>query len=130
MRLQSDSQHALSRQREDHAHNQHPLFHELDSAIKDKDATVHTLQRELVNHKKHALSKLEQARVDGGGVANMSRRAFADGPSSEPCATPAKKRTVSAVAAVAHAVPVHAHSPDSCIVTEPFRKVTQQVTPK
>ena len=73
MRLQADSQHALSRQHEEHAQKQHALFHEFDSAIRDKGQTVHALQRELVNHKEHTLLELEQAHMDAERVANVSR---------------------------------------------------------
>ena len=66
MHLEADSTHALSRQHEEQAHKQHALFHEFDSAIRDKDETVHALQRELTNHKEHAFLELERQ-------ADMSR---------------------------------------------------------
>ena len=36
MRLEADSTQGLSHQREEHAPKQHALFHEFDSAIRDK----------------------------------------------------------------------------------------------
>ena len=97
---------------EEYAHRQQTLFLEFDSAIKEKDVTLHALQHELANQKEHAITELEQARMDAERVANMSRPVFADGLSTQPYAPLVKKKTVHAVAAVAHAVPVPAHSPN------------------
>ena len=105
LRLEATSKHEFSCQHEKYAHEQQTLFQEFDGAIKDKDATVHALKQELANQQKQAFTELEQARQDA-----ISRPVFADGLSTQPYATPVEKKTVQAVAAVAHAVPVRAHS--------------------
>ena len=94
MRLQVDSTHALSRQREDQAHKRRALFHDLDSAIRDKDETVYALQRELTKHKEHTFLELEAARLEAERLVDRSRRVFADGPSSQLHATPVEKKTM------------------------------------
>ena len=111
VRLEATSKHAFSHQYEEYAHKQQTLFQEFDGAIKDKDAAVHALKQELANRKEQALTELEQARQDAERMASISRPVFADGLSTQPYATPVEKKTVQAVAAVAHAVPVQAHSP-------------------
>ena len=72
MRLDADSQHALLRKHEEHAHKQRALFHEFDAVIKDKDEAVHPLQRELTSHKEHISIELEQARVDAACGARVA----------------------------------------------------------
>ena len=109
-RFEAESKHALSRQHEGYAHRQHALFQEFDGPIKDKDETVHALQRALVNHKEQALTELEQAHMDVKRMANVPQPVFADGPSTQPYATPVQKKTVNAVAAVAQATPVQVHA--------------------
>ena len=111
LRLEATSKHNFSRQYEEYAHKQQTLFQEFDGAIKDKDAIVHALKQELANQKEQAFVELEPSRQDAECIANVSRPMFADDLSTQPYATPADKKTVHAIAAVAHALPVPAHSP-------------------
>ena len=60
---------------------------------------------------RNTLTEFEQARMDAEHMVNMLRPVFADGLSTQLYATLVEKKTVHAVAAVAHAVPVPAHSP-------------------
>ena len=92
VRLEATSQHAFFRQSEEYAHKQQALFDEFDGAVKDKDAAVCPLKKELVNQKEQALTELEQARLDAERVASVPRPVFADGLSTQPSATPAEKR--------------------------------------
>ena len=111
MFLEADSTQALCPQHEEHAHKQHASFHELDCVIRDKDETVHALQRELTNHKHHTFQEVEAAQLEAERLADRSRQAFADGPSTQPYAAPIEKKTMmSAVGAGAHAVPIQTHS--------------------
>ena len=110
VRLEATSKHAFSHQYEEHAHNHQTLFQEFNGALKDEDNTVHALKQELANHKEQALAELEQARRDAEHMANVTRLVSADGLSAQPYATPTEKKIIQAVAAVAHAAPVSAHS--------------------
>ena len=106
-----EQKNVFPRQYEKYAHKQQTLFHEFDSAIKDKVETVQALKHELAKQKEQTLTELEQARQDVERMANIARPAFADGFSAQPYATPIEKKTIHAVAAVAHAVPDPAHFP-------------------
>ena len=110
-RLEASSKHTFSRQYEEYAHKQQTLLQEFNGAFKDKDAVVHALAQELANHKEQTLTELEQARQYAERMADISRPVFADGVSTQPYATPVEKKTLHAIVAVAHAVPVPAHSP-------------------
>ena len=83
---EATSNHDVSRQYEEHAHNQQTLFQEFDGAIKHKNATVLALKQELANQKEQVFAELEQARQDAERMANVSRAVFADGVSTQPYA--------------------------------------------
>ena len=110
--FESHSQQFVSHQQEEYAHKQHAQFQKFDSALRDKDAVIQSLKQELANNKEHYIQELEQAIQDAERRAQQPSPVFADGPSTQPYATPVEKKTLHAVAAVAHAAPAPAfHSP-------------------
>ena len=88
-RFESQSQQYVTQQHEEWTHKQHTQFQQFDGVIKDKDEVIQSLNR----------------------TAQQSTPVFA-GTSTQPYATPIEKKTLTAVAAVAHAEAIPAfHSP-------------------
>ena len=92
-------------------HKQRAQFQQFAGVIRDKDEATQSLKRELANNQERRLQELDQALQDAEHRAQQSTPVFA-GTSTQPYATPVEKKTLSAVAAVAHAEAVPAfHSP-------------------
>ena len=88
----------------------HTQFQQFDGLIRDKDEVIQSSKQELANNQER-LQELDQALQDAERRAQQSSPVFA-GTSTQPYATPVEKKTLTAVAAVAHAEAVPAfHSP-------------------
>ena len=110
-RFESQSQQYVTQQHDEWTQKQHTQFQKFDGVIRDKDEVIQSLRQELANNKEHHLQELDQALRDAERRAQQSTPVFA-GTSTQPYATPVEKKTLTAVAAVAHAEPVPAfHSP-------------------
>ena len=110
-RFESQSQQFVTQQQEEWTHKQRTHFQQFDGVIRDKDEVIQSLKQELANNRERHLQELDQALQDAERRAQQSTPVFA-GTSTQPYATPVEKKTLNAVAAVAHAAPVPAfHSP-------------------
>ena len=96
----------VSQQQEEYAHKQRLCSCSL-TVLKDKDSAVQVLTQELTNNKEHSLLELEQDHQDAEPRAQVVRTVFAHGLSTQPHAAPVETFQ----GAVAHAIPVQAHSP-------------------
>ena len=80
-------------------------------SVKDKDEVIQSLKQELANNQERHLQELDQSLQDAERRAQQSTPVFA-GTSTQLYATPVEKKTLNAVAAVAHAEAIPAlHSP-------------------
>ena len=110
-RFECQSQQYVTQQHDEWTQKQHAQFQKFDGVIRDKDKVIQSLRQELANNKEHDLQELDQALQDAERRAQQITPAFA-GTSTQPYATCVEKKTLTAVAAVAHAEPVPAlHSP-------------------
>ena len=110
-RFESRSQQYVTQQHEELTRKNHTQFQQFDSVIKDKDEVIQSLEQELANNQERHLQELDQALQDAERRAQQSTPVFA-GISTQPYATPVEKKTLTAVAVVAHAEAVPAfHSP-------------------
>ena len=110
-RFESQSQQYVTQQREEWRHKHRTQFQQFDGAIRDKDEVIQSLRQELANNQERRLQELDQPLQDAERRAQQSTPVFA-GTSTQPYATPVEKKTLTAVAAVAHAEAVPAlHSP-------------------
>ena len=110
-RFESQSQQYVNQQHEKWTRKHHTQFQQFDGVIRDKDEVTQSLKQELANNKERHPQELDQALQDAERRAQQSTPVFA-GTSTQPYATTVEKKTLSAVAAVAHAEGVPAfHSP-------------------
>ena len=110
-RFESQSQQYVTQQHDEWTQKQHAQFQKFDGVIRDKDEVIQSLRQELTNTKEQHLQELDQALQDAERRAQQITPVFA-GTSTQPYATPVEKKTLTAIAAVAHAEPVPAfHSP-------------------
>ena len=110
-RFELKSQQYVTQQHEEWPRKHHTQFQQFDGVIRDKDGVIQSLKQELANNRKHHLQELDQALQDGQRRAQQRTPVF-EGNSTQPYATLVEKKTLYAVAAVAHAEPVPAfHSP-------------------
>ena len=110
-RFESQSQQYVTQQHEEWTRKHHTQLQQFDGVIRDKDEVIQSLKQELANNRERHLQELDQALQDAERRAQQSQPVFA-GTSTQPYATPVGKKTLNAVAAVAHAEPAPAfHSP-------------------
>ena len=110
-RFESQSQQYVTQQHEEWTRKHHTQFQQFDGVVKDKGEVIQSLKQELANNQERHLQELDQAFQDAERRAQQSTPVFA-GSSTQPYATPVENKTLTAVAAVAHAEAVPAfHSP-------------------
>ena len=111
-RFESQSQQNVTQRHEEWTQKQRAQFQQFDGVVRDKDEVIQSLKQELANNHERHLQELHQALQDAERGAQQSTPVFA-GASTQPYAAPVEKKTLRAVAAVAHAEAVPAfHSPD------------------
>ena len=101
-RFESQSQQYVTQQHEEWMRKRHTQFQQFDGVIRDKDEVIQSLKQELANNRERHLQELDQALQDAERRAQQSTPVFA-GTSTQPYPTPVEKKTLHAVAAVAHA---------------------------
>ena len=110
-RFESQSQQYVTQQHEEWTRKHHTQFQQFDGVMKDKNEVIQSLKHELANNQERHLHELDQALPDAERRAQQSTPMSA-GTSTQPYATPVEKKTLTTVAAVAHAEAVPAfHSP-------------------
>ena len=101
-RFEAQSQQYVTQQHEEWTRKQHTQLQQFDGVIKDKDEVIQYFKQELANSQERRLQELDQALQDAERRAQQSTPVFAR-TSTQPCATPIEKETLTAVAALAHA---------------------------
>ena len=97
----------MTQQHDEWTQKQHTQFQKFDGVLRDKDEVIQSLRQELANNQERHLQELDQALQDAERRAQQPTPVFA-GSSTQPYATPVEKKTLTVVAAVAHAEPVPA----------------------
>ena len=106
-RFESQSQQHVTQQHDEWTRKHQTQVQKFDGVVRDTDEVIQSLTQELANNKERHLQELDQALQDAERRAQQSTPVFA-GTSTQPHTTPVEKKTLTAVAAVAHAEPVPA----------------------
>ena len=105
-RYEARSQQFVSQQQEECAHKQHAQFQRFDSALRAKDIVIQSLRQELPNNNERYLQENSQSKMQSVEPSNQAQSLrMASLPS---CTRHRLKKTLHAVAAVAHAAPAPA----------------------